>query len=796
MKISIKWLKELLPGLKATPQKIASELERIGIEIEATHDFGAKLDPLIVIAEVLSLEKHPQADRLNVCKVSTGKETLQIVCGAANVKAGGKYPLALIGAKLPSGLEIKQACLRSVDSFGMLCSEKELRLTEASEGLLTLPNETSIGKSFSKIYGDTILELAIPANRGDLLSHWGIAREVAPLFGLKFVGEKQASKKRAGEVIGKRVKVTVQDKGYGRQACGRYTSRIISGVKISPSPFLVSQRLKSLGIRPINNVVDATNYVMMETGHPLHVFDARDLKDGKIIVRKAGADNFFETLDGQKRELLPDDLVIADAEKVIALAGIMGGKNSEVKNDTTDLVLEAASFNAVKIRQTARRLSLHTDSSHRFERFVNPQSVLSALQELTDLIVTWAGGVPSKDCIDVFSNKKKTTSVTVRRERLNKILGITLSTSEIGAIFKLMGLEVKSVKNGLKVVVPSYRNDLEREIDLIEEIVRYTGFSKIPSVLPKGIRGNVYESAESKLEATIKKYFSGQGFLETIHYSFGSPNEFAKAGFSENLLELENPLSQDLSVMRPSLLPLFLQSYAKNSKQDYGCFEIGSIYGSDFGERSRLSFLLNGASKLQGWTGQGANADFYTGKGILEKLFSEGRCGKIDWVVNASSSLLHPGQSVILKAGDKILGSYGKLHPQLLQKFEIKEPLYFADLDYSLLSKLWGQAKYQFQAISAFPGIARDLALVMDQSMAWATIERSIQELNPPLLKKVSVFDVYSGDKVAEGKKSLALSLYYEDSLKTLTDEEVNKVHFALVEALQTKLQVTLRSSL
>ncbi len=789
MKISIKWLKELLPGLKATPQKIASELERIGIEIEATHDFGAGLDPLIVIGEVLSLEKHPQADRLNVCKVSTGKETLQIVCGAANVKAGEKYPLALIGAKLPSGLEIRQAQLRTVDSFGMLCSEKELALSEASEGLLTLPNETSVGKSFSKIYGDTILELAIPANRGDLLSHWGIAREVAPLFGLKFVGEKQASKKGAGEVIGKRVKVTVQDKGSAR-----YTSRIISGVTIGLSPFLVSQRLKSLGIRPINNVVDATNYVMMETGHPLHAFDARDLKDGKIIVRKAGADNSFESLDGQKRALLPDDLVIADSEKVIALAGIMGGKNSEVKNDTTDLVLEAASFDPIKIRQTARRLSLHTDSSHRFERFVNPQSVLSALQELTDLIVTWAGGVPSKDCIDVFSNKKKTTSVTVRRERLNKILGITLSTSEIGGIFKLMGLEVKSVKNGWKVVVPSYRNDLEREIDLIEEIVRYTGFSKIPSVLPKGIRGNVYESAESKLEATIKKYFSGQGFLETIHYSFGSPNEFAKAGFTENLLELENPLSQDLSVMRPSLLPLFLQTYVKNSKQDFtGFFEIGSIYGRDFGERSRLSFLLNGADQTQSWKGPSANVDFYSGKGILEKLFSDGCCGQIDWIADSSSSILHPGQAVILKVGDKILGLYGKLHPQLLQKFDIKEPLYFADLDYSLLSKIWGQTGYQFQSISAFPGIARDLALVMDQSITLATIERSIQELNPPLLKKVSLFDVYSGDKVAEGKKSLALSLYYEDSLKTLTDEEVNKVHFALVDWLQSKLQVTLR---
>lgn len=777
MKISYQWLKEFLPSLKAAPKALADKLTNAGLEVEGIEEHQFQN---VVVAEVRTRAKHPNADRLSVCEVFTGKETLQIVCGAPNVTAGKKYPLALIGASLPNGLTVTPAKIRGVESFGMLCSANELKLSEEKTGLMELPDSAKIGAPFAEAMGfnDTLLEVNVTSNRGDCLSHRGIAREVAAILNFKI----SESKKHLFSNIYKledHVKIELKD----RAGCRRYCSRVIKNISIAPSPAWLAERLTKLGVRPINNVVDATNYVMLKLGHPLHAFDHRFLRGGVLVIRKAGTSQKFQTLDQQTRELLPEDLVIADREGVVALAGIIGGANSEIRNDTKTVVLEAAAFDPVRIRKTARRLGLQTDSSTRFERGVPVESVKEALDELTSLILELAGGEPS-DAADLFPGRKKPVTLKLRSARLTQVLGNPPPAAMVTLLLKSLGLNPKKDAAGWKVTVPYYRFDLSREIDLIEEIVRLTGFGGIKAILPRWEARPLIESAASRHEDQLRSFFAGRGFMETLHTSFAETGEVA----------LKNPLSAEMGALRNSLLPALLKVYQKNrsTNEPSRYFEIRPVTKKGFVEERRVAGIIGGTRSPLNWRGAGDSVDFFDGKGILTDLVAFSKIPETDFTAGGPE-IFHPAQSVTLKSGGAVLGFYGRLHPEILARAEIAEEVFYFDIDQARLTELWGRRPIGLKPLSPFPRVVRDLALIADRDLSFEKIVTAIRKRQVSWLAAITPFDLYQGEKIPAGKKSIAFSLVYENAERTLTDEEVNKTHFGLVEDLKRELGVLLR---
>lgn len=788
MKISVRWLKELLPNLKASGRQIADRLAQVGFEIESFEDRETGLRN-VVVGHVLEVARHPKADRLSLCQVTDGRQTFQIVCGASNVRAHKKYPLALEGAILPGGMTIQKTAIRGIDSSGMLCSSAELGLPGESYGIYELEDNLPPGRLVASFLGDTIIDLAIPPNRGDLLSHCGIAREVAALFKLHF-DEKKVISPTGIFPLKDEIKISVED----TRGCPRYCSRVLRGVRMAPSPLWMARRLFHFGLRSINNVVDATNYVMLETGHPLHAFDKRFLRGSQLVIRKAGSSQTFETLDGIQRPLLPDDLIIADEEGPVALAGIMGGKNSEVREDTTILVLESASFDPARIRKTARRLGLHTDSSHRFERQVNPETVKSALDRLTQLIVEIAGGEPSRNCYDRYSQKPKSRRITLQEANLTALVGTKIPLSAARNILSGMGLRGKKSFRGVNVSIPSFRTDLTREVDLIEEVVRHRGFAEIPSLLPPGRHRLIREGTTGCYEDSARQFFSSHGFVETIHYSFCDPRILEKAKIPGPYLSLFNPLSEELSVLRPTLFVSLLSACQKNKKEGRGrFFELRSAYDSEGYEQKRLSGMYGGGLFEKQWSRLERDADFFFGKGVLVDFFKGAGVGPVDWKRSQKYPWLNPFQTVEIFLGEVSLGVLGKIHPEIEDSFELGQSTFFFDLDFLKIAQLWNQKSHTYSSYSTLPKVVRDLALVMDQNLQFREIEEAIKKFNPPWLTSVRLFDVYEGDQLPAGKKSLALSLTYEDFSKTLTDEEVNKVHFELVNKLSQALGVALR---
>lgn len=789
MKVSVRWIKELAPKLLGTPQALADRLTRSGIEVEGIADFGAKLDAKIITVLVTDVVRHPEADRLSICTVQVKSEKIQVVCGAPNVKAGKKFVLAQIGAVLPNGLTIAQTQLRGVTSNGMLCSQSELGLGEGSGGLLELDDETPLNKSVARLFGDTILEVAIPPNRGDLLSHVGIARELSFLSGIAWSSFKSPLIKGfATTKAGPKVKI------HNKKLVTRYMARVVDEVTIGSSPLAVRLRLESVGFRAINHVVDATNYVMCETGHPLHAFDERDINGGILTIDAVKSATQFATLDGVARDLLPGDLVICDASGPVALAGIMGGKNSEVKSDTLTLVVEAAVFSADQIRKTSRRLALHTESSHRFEREVSVESLPQALARVISLIVTWGAGKASHALFDSSpALKSKNKSIILREVRLQALTGLALGSTELKKILTTLGLVPKKVVGGWKCSVPAYRKDLTREIDLIEEVVRLTGFDKIPSVLPKLGYGVPAESNLSRLEDRLISFFVDHGFFETIHYSFGSPEVHAKAGFVNKGVLLENPLSADLSELRPSLLPALLSAYIKNKGALLwpAFIENRTLFNEDRKESRSIAGLFGTRLEKSGWQ-SATPIDFYFGKGLLEQLFNIFKIPVL-FKKGEASTTWHPGQVALIYVGDILLGTYGALHPRLLSEHDIKDSVWYFEINGALFADLATQASTQFVPFGTYPAIERDIALVVDRTCSYDQIQQAIEEFSPALLVGTHLFDVYTGEHVPHDKKSIAIRLKYQDSQKTLTDEEVSRVHASLLQNLCQKLGASLR---
>lgn len=795
MKISFHWLCELLPSLKTSPQELAKRLTLAGLEVEAIHSLADVLNG-VVVAEVVEKDKHPQADRLSLCKVFDGKETHQVVCGAPNVRAGGKFPLALLGTRLPNGMEMKPATIRGVESFGMLCSAKELGLAVSAEGILELAPNAKVGTPLARHLGqdDTILEINVTPNRGDCLSHWGVAREVATLFKLSF-DTKKTKYIKGSYPIKSKVKVQIKDSG-----CYRYCSRLIEQVKVGPSPAWLVQRLANLEIRSVNNVVDATNWVLMETGHPVHAFDFSKIAGGKISVRKAGEPQKFLTLDHVERNLEATDLLITDENGPVALAGIMGGKNSEITPETTSVLLEAASFDPSRIRATSKRLGVHTDSSHRFERFVSPSTVAQALNRLTSLILEIAGGEASFETLDLYPQKKKweaKSSLVLRPARLAQVVGQEISDSKVAQILKSLGLSPEKNKKGFKIVPPAYRPDLVCEEDLIEEVVRLVGFDFLESCLPSLPLKAGSKSPSLLLEEKAIDFMAARGFSETINYSFGDEASFVQLGLPPaELLKLANPLSEELAVLRPTLLTGLIQAFKTNRRfwaDGVKFFECRSVFLNDGAEEKHLSGLYTGPLFPTQWKIAAIPTDIYFGKGVLEALSAHLGFDPV-FLAQPFSTFFHPGQSLTLTVKDKVLGGVGALHPEIALRFELPQNVFYFEVNLSVLTQCVKRASIPFKAPSPYPTIARDLSLVAEKSLAYETLVEAIRAEKASWLSEITLFDVYEGERLPEGKKGWTLALTYESEAQTLTDEDVNRVHFGIVDSLCKNLGVQLRS--
>lgn len=799
MKISYKWLSEILNGLdKVSAEDLAHKLTMSGLEIEEILDQKAKYKN-IVVGEVLKKEPHPDADKLNVCEVSDGTEVFQVVCGAKNVAAGSKFPFARLGTVMPNGLEIKPIKLRGVQSSGMLCSASELELSEESEGLLVLDLKLKTGTEISEALGldDVLLEVNVTPNRGDALSHWGIAKDVAALTGLKpdfekiypkGVGQNFETSDSKNDPLN--IQVSVED----QQGCARYSASSVTGVKVGPSPAWLQTRLQAVGLRSINNVVDATNYTMMLTGHPVHAFDARQIQDNHLRVYALNRDEKFKTLDEIERELKVGDLVIADAKNPVALAGIMGGMNSSVQDDTKDLILEVAFFDPNLIRKTSRRLGLQTDSSYRFSRFVNPDSVLLAHQILQDLIVKLAGGEKGK-IHDVYPEPFQSQVITLTESELVRILGIEIPREQVQKSLESLSFQVKPIDEGFEVTVPIGRSDVTRPIDLIEEVARIYGLNKIPEEMPRLLLRVPTESPVYQCDREVKEFFLARGFTETIHLSFSDEKSFQKvlADNDANWVKLQNPISEDLSVMRPSLLPHLLACYKKNhlnSETGLKFFELRKVY-SKGRETYQFMALFGGNPHGRNRFGLKRELDVFYAKGLLETLMKQANV-RLQFDIFEESPF-HPGQAFVYRDQNQNVMKAGAVHPQILQKLKIKEKLFAIEIDFDWLTQNYKTSFSKFKSLSSFPPVYRDLAIVADQKLSYGDIVSEIAKQKPVELKDVHLFDLFEGESIGAGKKSYTFSMVYESKDENLTDEKVNELHFGLVDKLKTKLNISLR---
>ena len=805
MIVTSSWIKEFV-DFDMSAADLSHRLTLAGLEVDSLEIIGEGLDSVIV-ARLVSVEPHPQADRLTVCQVDTGKETVQVVCGATNHKKGDCVALAQVGSVLPGDFKIKKSKIRGLESQGMLCSERELGLSEESAGILILPEGLPLGTSvFDALkMKDARFEIGLTPNRSDCLSVLGVAREVGAMVG-KPVVAKAVEIPDTDVAISALTSITVEEP----ELCPRYAARLIQGVSIGPSPAWMVRRLESLGMRSINNVVDVTNYVMMELGHPLHAFDFSLLRGKKIIVKRAGEGEKFNTLDGQERELDSSDLVICDAQGPVALAGVMGGENSEIQPETVDILLESAYFDPRTVRRTSKRLGIHSESSHRFERGADVNMVPVALDRAATLIQELAGGKIATGMLDVYPNQLPERSVTVSAHRTNEVLGLTLSLADIERLLRSIALEVErkgdSEDEVLNVTVPFFRHDLEREIDLIEEVARLNGYDKIPVTMPVGRSVCHTPPASIQASGNARNFLASAGFSEIINYSFVSPSAWDAIALPagdprrENV-KILNPLTEEQSVMRTTLVPSLLQTVARNlayRSKDLRLFELRPVFTVRSGEElphesMRLCAILCGRREPEGWAQENSPVDFYDLKGVAEGIL---RCFDVDGVSwdgdKMEEPYLHPGKSCALTCRGKHLGVMGEVHPRILDNFEIDTPVYLLDLNVALLQDV-SSGFSGFQPLSRFPEVYRDSALLVDEATPANEVLEAANKAKSAEVVEIVLFDVYRGKGVPEGKKSMAIRVRYRSMDKTLTDEEIAALHGKIVKALEKRLGAEIR---
>jgi phenylalanyl-tRNA synthetase beta chain len=804
MKAPLSWLREYV-DIDLDPDELASRLAMTGTEVERVEVVGVRPEEDIlerfVVGKVLSCEKHPNADKLSVCVVDCGEAASRtIVCGAPNVAAGQTVPVCLPGAVMPNGFEIKQVKLRGVVSSGMIMSEEELGFAPKSTGILELPAQWEAGELLVDRLpvSEYVLEVEVTPNRPDCLSIRGLAREVAAITEADFDEEPAypyvCNSRRAEEDI------TVEV--WDPDLCPRYAARVIRGVTVGESPPWLKARIMQAGMRPISNVVDITNYVMWAVGQPMHAFDLDTIEGATLIARRAAPGERIVTLDGNDRELADDMLVIADAKNPSVIAGIMGSLESEITGATTNILLEAANFDRTSILRTSSALSLRSESSTRFEKGIDPNLVIEALNMACMLITEICGGVVSEGTVDVAAVRPKPWVVPLRPARVEDVLGTVVAPDEMEAILGRLGCNVEEKEEVFAVTVPTFRLDLEREIDLIEEVARIHGLNRLPSTIPGRTRGRGGLTAAQKGRRFLEDVLCGCGLQQVITYSFIEP------GWADTLrlpgddprrevVPLSNPLSQDQSVMRSTLLPGLLNTAAHNTshrQSQVHVFEVGKTFhpgGTGLPrEDRRAAFLLMGEWEEDSWQKLGVPTDFFLGKGVVERLLGALRVEAS--FARGEQPFLHPGRSAGIEARGKNLGWLGEVHPLVLEAFDLTGTAVACEILVDALLEVAPETPL-FEDLLTYPGVVQDLALVVDRETPAAEVVAALREAAGPLLHAVRVFDVYEGETVGADKKSLALSLEFQSPERTLSEAEVNEARGSLLEKLRSSVGAELR---
>jgi len=810
MKIAYSWLQDYVPTQK-TPEEIQELLTFHTAEVEDLEKAGQVAD--VVVGKVLEVGEHPNADKLRLAKVSVGEgKDLRIVCGAPNLEAGQLVPVAVEGAVLPGDFKIEKREVRGEMSEGMICAEDELGLGDKHEGIMVLdPGSYEIGEPFAPQGGDTVLDVSVPANRADLMSHVGIAREIAAVDKQEFKYQPTALPEINSEQL---LKVEVDDK-----ICPRYTALVISGIKIGPSPEWMQARLKSVGLRPINNIVDLTNYLMFDMGQPLHAFDFEKVEGAAMSVRASQEGENVQTLDDQTWKLAAGMPVISDSQKLIDLAGIMGGKNSEVSEATQTIVFQAATFAPLAVRKASRKLGHRTDAVGIYEKGVDPELALPTLAKGLQLLQQMIPGIQVRQVIDINKNQAAPTTIEFDPQLVEKMIGIKVDMKQIEDILQRLGMKI-SVDKVMVVEVPSWRSDITGPHDLVEEIVRIIGYQQIPAKLPVGQLKPPDVSEGLHWERKAKEVLVASGFNEVVNYAFNSQRDLEKMGITnfKGYLPVANPISPEHSYMRVSLVPNLLRNVKENLKNfpGFSIFELGRVfYGYDATKELKYKEAVHEEAKLTGVMvntrprkskGKVTSRSFLEGKGVVEEILKKFgiESSRISYgQINVYNATFHPGRTAVIQVKVKgkaelegeynqEIGMIGEVHPAMLQAYGIKAVTVLFDIDFDELADLANDKK-TIQTVGKYPGVTRDVAFILDRDVLVGGLKAVMGYAGGKLIEKVDLFDTYEGDQIPEGKKSLAFHVLYQLPDRTLTDKEVDEQHEKVIAAVKERYKAEIR---
>jgi phenylalanyl-tRNA synthetase beta chain len=790
MKVSYNWLKEYV-DFDFTPDELSEHLTMVGFEVEEVIELVPRFENIIV-GKVLTREKHPNADKLSICTVDTGTEQLQVICGAPNVAAGQTIPFAPVGSVLPNGLQIRKAKIRGTESFGMICSEEELGLAEKSDGILELPEEWPVGADvYAKMSGkqDYVFDLSITPNRPDAMNMIGIAREVAAIAGTK-LRLPEIKVPESSEKIDGKVAVVIENP----EGCPRYAARIIKNVTVGPSPEWMAERLSAAGVRPINTVVDVTNYVLLELGQPLHAFDYDEIRGSKIIVRDSAKGEKFTTLDEKERELPEGTVMICDAERAVAVGGIMGGLNSEISDKTTDVLLESAYFTPARIGRSAKRMGLSSEASSRFERGIDPSGTIRAADRAAMLLAEVAGGTVLSGVVDNYPTPVVARKINFRTERVNKVLGTSLSYQEVKALMTAIEVDY----DGETAVAPTFRPDLEREIDLIEEVARMIRFENIPTREITEIEYDTVQNGSERLLAFLRDQVRELGCTEVITNSMLPSAELKKLD-DKARVQIMNPISDDLDALRPDMLPGLLRVTGYNhnrNRKDLRIFEIGRVFlGTDSNDTAQpyhLSGIISGRRQPESWAQSSEVVDFYDIKGLVESFLDKIKLDKYELIIYDNSSYFDAQQSVKILSENEFVGAFGKIKSDTAEIMNIDSDVFAFMFDVSVLMKR-ARLDYSYRAFSRFPYVEQDLAFLLDKQVDAGAVNALIRQTAGDLLTYADVFDLFESDQLGSGKKSLAFRLRFQSTERTLQDDEVEKVVRKIIPAVEKQFGAKLR---
>lgn len=798
MLISLNWLKQYIDLDGIEINEMENALTMIGQEVEKIEIAGSNLEN-VVTAKIIEKEMHPDSDHLTVCKVDNGKEILQIVCGASNHKAGDKVVLAQIGARLSEDFVIKKGKIRGKESCGMLCSEVELGIGSDKDGIIILPEDAPIGVPFKDYLGinDTVFELEITPNRPDCLSHIGIARELSAYYGKELKYPETEIKSEIEEKTSDNVKVSIEDSNLSR----RYVTRILKNVTVKESPKWLKERIEAVGLRSINNIVDVSNFILMEMNHPNHVFDLDKIEGNEIKVKSAVKGDKLVTLDEQERELEDGDIVICDSKKILALGGVMGGLDSEVTDNTKNILLEVAQFNPQNVRKTSRRLTLSSDSSYRFERGIDVEDSIKVINRLANLIQEVAGGEILNGYVDVYPVPHENKVAELNFERLNRFVGKVIPREKVIEILRNLEIDVKDNGDTLTLTAPSYRGDLELEQDYFEEVIRMYGFDNIENILPRVDINKNSTLDTTKLTDKVKTICASVGLKEVINYSFIPKDALQKLKFTgvseDKLIDISNPITEDFVTMRPTLLYSLIKNAKDNMNRNVSnirFFEVSRTFEKAeelAKEDIKVGIILAGENDKTLWNPKPVHYDFYDLKGIVEEIFSKLKFQSFS-IKRSVQTEFHPGRSADVFVGKEYIGSFGEIHPDVLENFGLnKKTVLVAEFNIELIKKYINKP-FVYQGIVKYPAVPRDLALVMNENILVGDVLKTIEKIDKKV-EKVELFDIYQGIGVEPGKKSVAISILLRDDSKTLEEKEINDIIDKILAKMKKDYMAELR---